>query len=100
MGSTPLLNYFFILTSFLLLSTFTIFHITDVLSQDDDGFFGIFPNDYYDPRDYGEIDEEEQTPNEEIFTADNNDTITHNYLSDIESKDINFIAAGDWNCNK
>ena len=100
MGSALLLNYFFILTSFLLLSTFTIFHITYVLSQDDDGFFGIFPNDYYDPRDYGEIEEEEQTRNEEIFTADNNDTMPQNYLSDIESKDINFIAAGDWNCNK
>jgi Calcineurin-like phosphoesterase len=101
-----LLYCFFILTSFLFLCTF---HITNVFSQGDDEFFGIFPHDYYDPRDYGEIEEEEQTipdqldenptSNEEIPTIDNDSTRSQNYLSDIESKNINFIAAGDWNCN-
>ena len=108
---TVLLNYFFILTSFLFfLSTFTVFHITNVFSQGDDGFFGIFPNDYYDPSDYGEIEEEEQTipeqfyedhnSNEEIPTIDNDGNRPHNYLPGVESNDINFIAAGDWSCNK
>ncbi|HJU59448.1 MAG TPA: metallophosphoesterase [Nitrososphaeraceae archaeon] len=102
-----LLYCFFILTSFLFLCTF---HITNVFSQGDDEFFGIFPHDYYDPRDYGEIEEEEQTipdqldenppNNEEIPTIDNDSIRSQNYLSDIESKNINFIAAGDWNCNK
>ncbi|HSF00427.1 MAG TPA: metallophosphoesterase [Nitrososphaeraceae archaeon] len=101
------------MTSFLFLSIFTIFHITNAYSQDDDGFFGIFPNDYYDPNDYGETAEEEQTipeqlvedqtNNEEIPTLDNYGDKPQSYLSDIKSKNnnnINFIAAGDWSCNK
>ncbi|HET9806952.1 MAG TPA: metallophosphoesterase [Nitrososphaeraceae archaeon] len=99
--------------SFLFLSTLS--HITNAFSQDN-GFFSIFPNDYYDPGDYGEGGEqtipeeqfnEDQKINREIPAIDNDDNnILRNSLSEPESNDINesnginFIAAGDWNCNK
>ena len=46
-------NDFYILTLFLLLSTFSIFNIGIIFGGEED-FFGIFPEDYYDPRDYGQ----------------------------------------------
>ena len=101
------MNIFFILASFLFLSIFAIFSTTNVFSQDDE-FFGIFPQDYYDPKDYGEKEEqpipehfdENSTSQEEILTVDKYGKNPQKILSEIESKDVNFIAAGDWACNK
>jgi len=104
---TAIVNNFFIVTPFLLLSIFAIFPTTNVFSQDDD-FFGIFPQDYYDPSDYGEKEEqtipghfdENITSKGETSAVDKYGNKPQNLLSDIESKDVNFIAAGDWACNK
>jgi hypothetical protein len=47
-----LVNLLFLLFLFF---SFTISHIKTVVSvKDDNEFFGIFPENYYDPRDYGE----------------------------------------------
>ena len=120
-----LVNLFFLLL--FLFFTFSIFHITTVVSANDDDssgdkFFGIFPEDYYDPRGYGEeISIPEQFDQETTTTIDSDHnntplplptfdkyrksteattTTTTNYLSENYSDDINFIAAGDWSCNK
>ncbi|HJT84916.1 MAG TPA: metallophosphoesterase [Nitrososphaeraceae archaeon] len=91
---------------FLFVLSFNILHFRNVYSEDN-GFFGVLPEDYFDPRDYSK-----QQPS---FTdnLENNATLLQNVLSDYQhsgnltnimndnySNDINFIAAGDWNCNK
>ncbi|HSF51133.1 MAG TPA: metallophosphoesterase [Nitrososphaeraceae archaeon] len=94
------------------------------MDDDDSGgdkFFGFFPEDYYDLRNYREgIPLPEQCDQETTTTtidSDHNNTLllptfdkyrksaetttkTTNYLSKNYSDDINFIAAGDWSCNK
>ena len=99
-----MLNSFFIVF-FIFFSILFVFPIADIFSEDD-GFFGIFPQDYYDPGEY----EEEQLQGENLQGNNTNSTqiplntqngkTPQNYLSNLESKDINFIAAGDWTCNK
>jgi hypothetical protein len=117
MGSIVLNGFFFIALFLLIIA---IFPTTNVFTQDD-GFFGIFPQDYFDPSDYGEKDEQtipanlahnsttkgtipetndENSTSKKLPTVDTNGTKTQNYLSDIESMDVNFIAAGDWACNE
>jgi len=97
-------NDIFILTFFLLLSTFSLFNIGTIFGAQDD-FFGIFPEDYYDPRDYGEesatpeqLNEDETIPSEKP-PKDSLGKST-NSPSENESNNLNFIAAGDWNCNE
>ena len=76
-----LVNLFFLLL--FLFFTFSIFHITTVVSANDDDsgddkFFGIFPEDYYDPRGYGEeISIPEQFDQETTTTidSDHNNTL-------------------------
>ncbi len=95
---------YYILTLFLLLSTFSVFDIWPVFSAED-GFFGIFPEDYYDPNEY---DQESAGPdelsNDETYYQENpfKDTFekSTNSFSENESYNVNFIAAGDWNCNE
>ena len=104
-----LVNLFFLLFLF---SIITIFHITPVesVNDDDNDIFEISPEDYYDLS-----DNVEETPfsdqfDEETSIDDDHDTqlpttnkyekATPRYLSENDSSDINFIAAGDWNCNK
>jgi hypothetical protein len=99
-------NDIFILPFFLLLSTFSLFNIgTNFGAQDD--FFGIFPEDYYDPRDYAEesatpeqLHEDETIPPEKPP----NDILEKSTNSPSENEsnnlNLNFIAAGDWNCNE
>ncbi|HEX6294655.1 MAG TPA: metallophosphoesterase [Nitrososphaeraceae archaeon] len=104
----------------LVLFTFTtIFPVTTVASvkNDDNEFFGVLPENYYDPRDYGEeipfseqLDEETSLNDDDNNNNDNTllptitdnyiESTTTNYLSENYSDDINFIAAGDWSCNK
>ena len=98
--------FIFTLFSLLFLLIFSIFQFPSVVSAADD-FFGIFPEDYYDPEDYGE---KSTTVHEQLDvnnTIDQDNLITtedksRNVTSTLpeDSKDINFIAAGDWNCNK
>ena len=98
--------FIFILFSILFLLIFSIFQFPSVVSAADD-FFGIFPEDYYDPEDYGEksttVHEQLDVNNtidqdNLITTVDKSRKVTSTLPED--SKDINFIAAGDWNCNK
>src|SRR5829696_8795952 len=91
-------------TFFLLLSTFSLFNIGTIFGAQDD-FFGIFPEDYYEPRDYGEesttpeeLNEDETNPSEKPH-KDTLGKLT-NSPSETESNNLNFIAAGDWNCNE
>lgn len=108
-------KYFLVNLLFLLflLFTFTISHIKNVVSVKDDEFFGIFPEDYYDPRDYGEeIHFSDQLNGDTTVGNERNNTLlpptitdnygksTTNYLYENYSEGINFIAAGDWSCNK
>lgn len=102
-----LVNLFFLLFLF---SIITIFHITSVESANDDNdIFEISPQDYYDLSDNEEIPFSDQF-DEETSIDDDHDTqlpttnkyekATTRYLSENDSNNINFIAAGDWNCNK
>ena len=73
---------------FLVLFTFTIiFPVTTVASviNDDNEFFGVFPEDYYDPRDYGEEIFFSEQFDEETSMNDNDNnnllsTVTDNYI--------------------
>ena len=47
-------NQFFIFFIFSFLLTLTIFHFSSVFAATDDGFFSVFPEDYYNLEDYGE----------------------------------------------
>jgi len=99
-----MLNSFFIVFCIFFLFLF-IFPTTDIFSEDD-GFFGIFPQDYYDPGEY----EEDKVKGENLEGNNKNSTqiplnnqfgnTPQNYLPNFESENINFIAAGDWTCNK
>ena len=115
---------------FFLFLTSSLFYIIPVLSMDDENpssssnFFSILPKGYYDPNDYLEesplfpepIDQETITTIT-LDTKQNNtlqptfnkyeksgEATTTNYLSKNKSNnnddDINFIAVGDWACNK
>ena len=99
-----ILNDFIILTFFLFLASFCVLNIYSISGEEDD-FFGIFPEDYYDPGDYGpessspeQLNDDETTPIERP-THDNFGKST-NIPSEKENNNINFIAAGDWNCNE
>jgi hypothetical protein len=95
---------YYILTLFLLFSTFSVFDIWPVFSADNE-FFGIFPEDYYDPNEHDqESAEPVQSINDETFYQEGpiQGTIEEspNSFSENESSTLNFIAAGDWNCNE
>jgi predicted phosphodiesterase len=109
-----LVNLFFLLL-FLFSFTTTIFYLAPVAASvnddgDGDGFFEISPQDYYDLSDNGEVIPFSDQFDEETSIDDDHDTqlsitnkdgkTTTGYLSENYSNDINFIAAGDWNCNK
>ena len=66
-------NQFFILFILSFLLTFTISHFNSVFAVDDDGFFSVSPEDYYNFQDDGE--EESKVSNqlqEENNTSDQN----------------------------
>ena len=105
-----LVNLFFLLFLF---SIITIFHITPVesVNDDDNDIFEISPQDYYDLSDNVEetpfsdqFDEEtsidDDHDNTQLPTTNKYEKATPRYLSENDSSGINFIAAGDWNCNK
>ena len=104
-----LVNLFFLLFIF---SIITIFHITPVesVNDDDNDIFEISPQDYYDLSDNVEetpftdqFDEETSIDDDhdnQLPTTNKYEKATPRYLSENDSSDINFIAAGDWNCNK
>ena len=104
-----LVNLFFLLFLF---SIITIFHITPVesVNDDDNDIFEISPQDYYDLSDNVEetpfsdqFDEENSIDDDhdtQLPTTNKYEKETTRYLSENDSSDINFIAAGDWNCNK
>src|SRR5918993_1391927 len=87
-------NQYFIFTLFFFLFffIFSIFHFTSVLSTDDE-FFSIVPEDYYDPRDYGE---------ESIVTnqLQENNTSDENTLSITNTYPFNIAITADWGCEK
>jgi predicted phosphodiesterase len=103
-------NYYFIFTLFLLvfLLNFIIFYQNSVIYAADDGFFSVVPEDYIDFEDDGQetsssteqlqenhqYDQQSTRSNENKYGKLTNSLSEENY-----SNDINFIAAGDWNCN-
>src|SRR5215213_2110670 len=96
-------NDFLILTFFLFLTTFCLFSICTISGEEED-FFGIFPEDYYDPQEYGQDSSTPQQLNPDETTqverpSQDNFERSTNSLSAKENNNINFIAAGDWNCN-
>ena len=99
-----ILNDLIVLTFFLFLASFCLLNIYSISGEEDD-FFGIFPEDYYDPGDYGpessppEQLNDDETTRIERPTPDNFGKST-NFPSEKENNNINFIAAGDWNCNE
>ena len=97
-------NYFYILTLFLFLSSLSLFYLGTIFGVED-GFLGIFPEDYYDPRDYGQESAIPKQLNEyepSKLETPINDTFgkSTNSLLENESNNVNFIAVGDWKCNE
>ena len=102
-------NYYFIFTLFLLLVYFIIFHQNSPIYAVDDGFFSVVPEDYFD---FNDGDQESSSLTEQLqennhynqqSMASNKDKygkLKNSLSEDNYSNDINFIAAGDWNCNK
>ena len=90
-------NQYFIFILFLLLFffTFTVFHFISVSSADD-GFFSIVPEDYYDPREYGE---ESIVPKQlqENNTSDQNALPT---ITTTNKNSFNIAVSADWGCTE
>ena len=63
---------FFIFFLFSFLLTLTIFPFTRVLSANDDGFFSVNPEDYYNFQDDGEESKVSNKLQEENNTSDQN----------------------------
>jgi hypothetical protein len=123
-----LISLFSLLFLFFTFSLFNIISVISVndYQPTDSNFFSISPEDYYDPNDY--LEESPPLPkqvDQDITTTNNIDndqnntlqstssnygksaeattttTTTTNYLAEnYYDDDINFIAAGDWSCNK
>jgi hypothetical protein len=96
-------NYYFIFILFLLvfLLNFTIFHQNSAIYATDDGFFSIVPEDYFDLEDDGQETLSSTEQLEETTSSNENKygKLTNSLSEENYSNDINFIAAGDWNCN-
>ncbi len=97
-------DYYILTLLLLLLSTFSLFNIWPVFSVADE-FFGIFPEEYYNPDDYNqESTDLENLRNYDTYYQENptKDTVLESTksLPIDNNNNINFIAAGDWNCNE
>jgi Calcineurin-like phosphoesterase len=103
-------HFYFIFTLLLLLFllNFIKFHQNSPIYAVDDGFFSVVPEDYFSFNDDDQdssLTEQSQENNQynQQSAASNKDKYgkLKNSLSEENySKDFNFIAAGDWNCNK
>jgi Calcineurin-like phosphoesterase len=86
------------------LLTFSIFHFNRVLSvNNDDGFFSIGPEDYYNLKDYGE--EESEVSNqlhEENNTSDLNtlQTSSPTTTKTVKKHSFNIAITADWGCEE
>ncbi|HJU60006.1 MAG TPA: hypothetical protein VJ583_09660, partial [Nitrososphaeraceae archaeon] len=60
----------------------------------DDGFFSIVPEDYYDPRDYGE----ESIVPEQL--QENNTSNQNALTTTINKNSFNIAVAADWGCDE
>src|SRR5829696_1609764 len=124
--SVSLLSLLFLFFTFSLFIIIPVVSVNDYNSINSNEFFGISPDNYYDSNDYLEessplperLDQETITKTtidndqnntlqstfsnyEKLVEATTTTTKTTNYLSENYSDDdINFIAAGDWSCNK
>jgi len=125
--SASLLSLLFLFFTFSLFIIILVVSVNDYNSINSNEFFGISPDDYYDSNDYLEessplperLDQETITKTtidndqnntlqstfsnyEKLAEATTTTTTTTNYLSEnySDDDDINFIAAGDWSCNK
>jgi hypothetical protein len=94
-------NQYFIVILFLLsfLLILTIFHFRNAFSVNDDGFFSIVPEDYYNPNDYGE---ESKVPNQ--LQEENNNTSDQNTLplttTTVNKDSFNIAVTADWGVKK
>lgn len=102
-------NYYFIFTLFLFLVYFIIFHQNSPIYAVDDGFFSVVPEDYFDFNDgdqgssslTDQLQENNQYNQQSMpSNKDKYEKLKNSLSEDNYSNDINFIAAGDWNCNK
>src|SRR5688572_23234022 len=104
-------NFYIIFTLFLFLFLlyFIIFHQNSPIYAVDDGFFSVVPEDYFtfndDDQELSSLTEHLQENNQynQQSAPSNKDKYgkLKNSLSEENfPNDINFIAAGDWNCNK
>ncbi len=104
-------NFYIIFTLFLLLFLlyFIIFHQNSPIYAVDDGFFSVVPEDYFtfndDDQELSSLTEQLQENNQynQQSAPSNKDKygkLKNSLSGENYSNDINFIAAGDWNCNK
>src|SRR5215213_9385309 len=123
--SASLLSLLFLFFTFSLFIIIPVVSVNDYNSINSNEFFGISPDNYYDSNDYLEESSplperlDQETITKTTIDNDQNNTLqstfsnyeklaeatttttTTNYLSENSSDDdINFIAPGDWSCNK
>ena len=91
----------FIFFLFTYLLTFTFFPFTRVLSANDDGFFSVNPEDYYNFQDDGEESEVSNKLQEENNTSEQNALPTPPTITPpVKKHSFNIAVSADWGCEK
>jgi hypothetical protein len=107
--------YSYYIVSFTLFLTLVIdisclFSLNSISSQDededDDGFFAVHENEFYDPENYA-IDKSVSSPSsspssesENLSKHTMNKKNTEQFIDSKNYSDFNFTLAGDWGCTK
>ena len=92
---------FFIFFLFSFLLTFTIFPFNRVFSANDDGFFSVNPEDYYNFQDDGEESKVSNQLQEENNTSDQNALPTPPTITPpVKKHPFNIAVAADWGCDR
>ena len=92
---------FFIFFLFSFSLTLTIFPFTRVLSANDDGFFSVNPEDYYNFKDDGEESEVSNKLQEENNTSEQNALPTPLTITPpVKKHSFNIAVSADWGCEE
>ena len=86
---------------FSILLILTIFPVTRVLSANDDGFFSVNPEDYYNFQDNGEEPEVSNKLQEENNTSEQNALPTPPTITPpVKKHSFNIAVSADWGCEE
>jgi hypothetical protein len=84
----------------LIVGIFYLFPFNSISSQDDDGFFVVPENEFYDPENYA-LDKSLSSPSSESENLSKHTMYKENAHQFVNSKDdFDFAVVGDWGCTK